>query len=367
MGKFRKGLLISSISFTAVLFLFGCGILIYINTHDFSQNSQNDNATDKIVKALNIDKYAPLTESLNIMVVGGDVSDVEGENNTDTIMVVNFNPKDSKISILSIPRDTKVIHNGYYRKINSVFRLSGGGEEGFLALSNKITEIMGVNIDNYVFIDTSVFRDVIDELGGIDYDVPVTMIYKDNSQGLDINLEKGEQHLNGEQAEGLVRFRKASRVFYDDYEEFLEAYEYYNYKSDLARIETQQNFLKELVSQKANVATISNIEDVVDVVFDKLVTDIDLETCIEMGVYAKDINSNLINNYTLSTIESGSTTMRDLTGYVTDNSTTEEIELETVISENFSNYEDEIDEENNYEYNENSDINQDNIQSSNDY
>lgn len=66
-----------------------------------------------------------------------------------------------------------------------------------------------VQIDNYICMDTAGFRDIINALGGLDIDVPFDMEYEDPEQNLYIHLKAGPQHLNGEEAEQFVRFRKA--------------------------------------------------------------------------------------------------------------------------------------------------------------
>jgi LCP family protein required for cell wall assembly len=72
------------------------------------------------------------------------------------------------------------------------------------AVSNLLD---GVGIDRYVRVNVVGFGKLIDTLGGITFYVPKDMKYKDDTQHLYVNLKAGEQHLNGDQAMQILRFR----------------------------------------------------------------------------------------------------------------------------------------------------------------
>ena len=124
---------------------------------------------------------------------------------SDTIIVASYNPKTQKATLLSIPRDTFIGTNknkaNSYDKINALYQKS---PEKTLDTVNKIT---GLNIKYYAVISNNALVEVVDTIGGVEFDVPIDMNYDDSSQKLSIHLKKGMQKLNGEQAEGLVRFR----------------------------------------------------------------------------------------------------------------------------------------------------------------
>ena len=125
----------------------------------------------------------------------------------DTIMLCSYDPKVQKASILSIPRDsyvgksTKKASASY--KINAVYR-NGENIDGMI---EKIEEMTEIDIDNYLIVDTKALRDLVNEIGGVVFDVPIDMKYDDYTQDLHIDLKAGEQRLNGKQAEWVVRFR----------------------------------------------------------------------------------------------------------------------------------------------------------------
>ena len=107
---------------------------------------------------------------------------------------------------MSIPRDTRVLIDNKYRKIN--FAYPYGGIE---LAAGTVSELLDVNIKYYIFVDTFAFRIIVDLLGGVDIDVPVNLDYDDPTQDLHIHLKKGLQHLDGEHAEQYVRFRVLDR------------------------------------------------------------------------------------------------------------------------------------------------------------
>ena len=129
---------------------------------------------------------------------------------TDTIIIASYNPATQKATLLSIPRDTFVGESraraDSYDKINAIYQKEGA--EGTLKRVNKLT---GLNIKNYIVISNNALVELVDEIGGVEFDVPMNMYYTSKKQGLYINLKKGKQKLNGEQAEGLVRFRKSNK------------------------------------------------------------------------------------------------------------------------------------------------------------
>ena len=160
-------------------------------------------------------------ENKNILIVGSDKS---GEL-ADVIMLAKINVEEKDVKIISIPRDTRIKVNGEFMKINSTLGI--GNING---TKQAVEYVLKTKIDDYVLFSTDTFRDTIDALGGVDFYVPQEMKYSDPIQNLKIDLKKGYQHLDGNKAEQLVRFRKYTM-------------------GDLDRIKVQQDFFKELINQ----------------------------------------------------------------------------------------------------------------------
>lgn len=163
-----------------------------------------------------------------VLVMGTDKDGLR----TDVLMLAFVNSRKKKIDIISIPRDTQVKIGSKYHKINSAYAI--GKEEQTI---ETVENLLGVEIDDYVKFTVETFRDTIDALGGVKFTVQQDLFYEDPYQDLYIDLKAGRQHLNGKEAEGLVRYRGYPTA-------------------DLGRIAVQQEFIKELIKQKANPLTL---------------------------------------------------------------------------------------------------------------
>ncbi len=139
-----------------------------------------------------------LGDGVETVVVAG--VDADGYR-TDLILLCQTNRKDNKVSILQIPRDTRVENKRNDRKINSAYY------SGFEVLAKEIHQITGVLPEHYVMVSFEAFRDIVDAAGGVAIDVPMDMKYEDPVQDLVIDLKKGRQRLNGKRAEMYMRYR----------------------------------------------------------------------------------------------------------------------------------------------------------------
>ncbi len=184
---------------------------------------------------------------------------------TDTIMIASYNPQTQKAALLSIPRDTFVgkskLNASSYDKINAIYQKEG--PEGTL---EKVNELTGLNIKNYVVINNNALVELVDEIGGVKFDVPMNMNYDSKHQDLHIHLTKGMQTLDGEQAEGLVRFRKNNNgTTYSS--------EYGN--DDYGRMKTQRDFIKAVAEQTLKAKNITKIGNLIDIVKNNVTTNIE--------------------------------------------------------------------------------------------
>lgn len=152
----------------------------------------------------------------------------QSSGNADTIMVITFDTTQSKVGIVSIPRDTLINpDDGYssYPKLNSTYL------KGIDNLVSAVSDLLGIPIDFYVTIDVDGFVELIDSVGGIDFNIPVHMSYDDPKQNLYIHFEPGMTHLNGKDALKVCRLRDNNdgTLAYPDY--------------DIGRTRTQQQVL----------------------------------------------------------------------------------------------------------------------------
>ncbi|MGE4284656.1 MAG: LCP family protein [Clostridia bacterium] len=207
--------------------------------------SQNSDETEQPLVLDKLETFQ-LNKKINILIMGTDQSGMR----SDVMMLASLDSKTKKLSVLSIPRDTRVKIDNKYQKINAALAI--GQEE--LAV-RKVKEITGMPIHYYVTVNFGGFRNIIDILGGVDFDVPQNMYYNDPYQNLHINLKKGMQHLDGKKAEQFVRFRQYP-------------------EGDLGRVKAQQAFIKALVGQKLKMEYISKTDDLYKTVKNNVKTNI---------------------------------------------------------------------------------------------
>lgn len=212
-----------------------------------------------------------------LLVVGRDKVGM----NTDTIMVIRLDTVEGTVNVVSIPRDTLVNVPWAVKKANSIY-----GNTGIEGLVDGIEDLIGFSIDNYVVVNTFIFQQVIDSMGGVYFNVPMYMDYDDPDQDLHIHLNAGYQYLNGAQAEGVIRFRQNNDG---------SGYG----QGDLRRIETQQAFLKTVAEQLLSIGNIGNLPYLIDLVVQY--TDTDL-TNANIAFYAQEffkLKSGAVRFYTM--------------------------------------------------------------------
>ncbi len=193
----------------------------------------------------------------NVLLMGVDA----GGSLTDVIMIYQIDPANERVNVLSVPRDTKVTYNGRAEKINAVHSYGRqrkdpeGGDRSDEFAINIVRDLTGIPIHHYMCINTAAFRGIIDALDGFDYEVTRNMDYDDRYQNLHIHLTKGRQHIDGDSAEQLVRFRR-----------------YPN--GDIDRVKIQQSVLRTLAEQKINSEYIEKIPEIFKLIDGNISTDL---------------------------------------------------------------------------------------------
>jgi LCP family protein required for cell wall assembly len=168
------------------------------------------------------------------LMIGYDHRKADGPNasgRSDTLMLVRADPTTSSISLLSFPRDMRVLiqcpgKTPFYDKINAAY--SYCGPQGAL---NTVKALTGVPINYLITVNFRGFRQIVDRLGGAWIDVD-RRYFNDHGGPYGyarINLFPGYQKLDGRKALDYVRFRHTD--------------------SDLYRVARQQQFVKALKNQ----------------------------------------------------------------------------------------------------------------------
>ena len=222
---------------TIVILIVLCGIYLF----SFISSLNNNNVISGVKPKVN--------ETVNILLLGMDIGDVENASNTsarrtDTMMLLNYNPRTDNIKIVSIPRDTlievKNAHDGNgnyipYWKINAAYAL--GGEQEVI---EQVESLLDITVNYLVEIDYAAFRNLIDAVGGVEMYIDRDMYYDDDAQDLHIHFNKGETVLlDGQKAEEFFRWRKNN-----DGTGLADG--------DLGRIKNQQKFISALIEKCTN-------------------------------------------------------------------------------------------------------------------
>lgn len=215
-----------------------------------------------------------LTNKVNILLLGVDDKDRDypgsDARRSDTMMVASISPEDGTINLLSLPRDTMVVIPGRkgYDKINHAYAYGG-----VQLAKSTVEQFLQIPINYYVVLDWQAFIKTIDTLGGVDLYVEHDMHYQDPYAELDIAINKGYQHLDGEKAGQYVRFRSDEL-------------------GDIGRVQRQQRFLKALAKETMQVSTIFKVPALVNTLNQYIETNMSAMTMIKVGNSLKSFNSN---------------------------------------------------------------------------
>ena len=178
----------------------------------------------------------------------------EGTGRADTIVLVQADPLSQKAALLSIPRDTLVEIPGRPGddKINHAYAF---GQAPLLV--ETVEHFTGVPVDGYVGLNYRAFKDIVDLLGGVEFDVDRVI----TCRGL--RLEPGRQHLDGDAAFALVSFRNEPM-------------------GDIGRVRRQQRFIK-AVAGSARQSSLDQLFYIMLAAWDNLDTDISFPEAVTLS------------------------------------------------------------------------------------
>lgn len=200
------------------------------------------------------------------------------EARSDTMIVASYNKENQKITLLSIPRDTRVEIPGYgFDKINA----AAAKKEGTALAMKTVGNLLDIPIHHYVKVTFKGAERIVDILGGVSVKVPPGVDYEDPVQNLYIHLKPGLQTLNGKDAVKLARFRSG----YSD--------------QDLGRIKTQQELIKAFIDKLTSPKVIPKIFNIVDAMSKCIKTNLENGDIAQYALNVKDIKMENITFYTL--------------------------------------------------------------------
>jgi polyisoprenyl-teichoic acid--peptidoglycan teichoic acid transferase len=267
----------------------GAAIAFFLSSKPFQQRalSASEAATFGSDIAAPTLGLPTLTRPVNVLVMGTVIltSDLPGaeelpkpkylaevstslDGQSDAMILLRLDPTTKKVIALSIPRDSRVEIPGYgTQKINAANYVGGA------VLSAKVVSKLAGNIqiDRYLRVNVEGFGELIDALGGIDIYVPKKMQYQDDSQHLYINLNRGQQVLDGKKAIQYMRYR-------------------HDELGDIGRVQRQQAFFRALIDQKLKLETVSRIPDILAVLKQNLDTNMSVQELIAIADFVAKVN-----------------------------------------------------------------------------
>ena len=288
-SKFKQEPNSRAIAFVvAVCSILLVGIIAFFNvgpsgvSHaDTLKNTMQNVTSGAINTALGaMPKLPELEDKKNILVMGVDWNGDEAERyqgtRSDTMMVVSADPEKGKVSIVSIPRDSRVfIPRHGETKINSAHAFGGPK----LAI-RCVEENFNIPIDHYAVVDTRGLTDLFELLGPFKVVVEKEMHYKDQTAHLDIDLKPGEQVLNAEELVGYLRFR-------------------HDAMADIGRMERQQWFLRQAASKLKDPQILFKAPRLIQIGYENINTDLTVDEIASLVSFGKDLKSTDIVTATL--------------------------------------------------------------------
>ncbi len=207
--------------------------------------------------------------------------DTGGGGNTDTMILVTYDVPNGTVDCVNIPRDTMINVSWNIKKINAVFASSRGID----GLKEEMGYLTGIVPDFYVAVEWEAIGEIVEALGGVEFDVPYNMDYDDPYQNLYIHQKKGLRKLNGDDAMQVIRWRKnngeSSGI------------------GDTGRQQIQQDFLKAVAKQCLQLGNWTKISEFAKIFFNNVETDIPLNNLLWFAQKAMGVDMDNVNFYSL--------------------------------------------------------------------
>lgn len=217
----------------------------------------------------------------NVLLLGvdsnGSKTDPWTGTRSDTIVLLNIDPKTHSVNAISVPRDSKVYLAGDYgiQKINAAHALGG------VQLTKRtVEEVLGVKVDRYIVVSDDAVQKLVEALGGVPIYVEKNMSYDDYSGHLHVHLRKGINVLDGKNAVGYLRFR-------------------HDFLGDIGRTQRQQWFLRGLLEKIQSPQAIPKIPEMINIANTYVKTDLSLYEMSQYAAMAKSFDIGRIEVATL--------------------------------------------------------------------
>ncbi|HEY8525538.1 MAG TPA: LCP family protein [Acidimicrobiales bacterium] len=211
---------------------------------------------------------------------------------SDTIMILRIDPRSRQAALLSLPRDlwVPIAGTNSHQRINTA--IERGGPQ---LLIRTIREYLGIRIHHYVQVDFASFQGLVEAVDGVPVYVPHPA--RDRQTGL--NLSRGCVTLDPEQALAYVRSRH--------YEERIDGEWVEDPRSDLGRIQRQQDFIRRALSRAIDRGARNprRLDELIDVGLDGITVDDELtaDDIFRLGNRFRSFDPEDLVSYSVPTVQ----------------------------------------------------------------
>lgn len=231
--------------------------------------------------ALSIADTDMMKDIVNVLVIGVDYADERSTWSknfySDVMLVLAINFEEKTVDMISVPRDTyaKIANIEGIYKLNSSVHHGGGVPDGFPNVCESVSGVLGgIPIDYYVGVTMPVVKALVNEVGGVDFDVDVTI----NLQGR--HIDPGYQHMDGQMVLDYLRARKGI-------------------DNDLGRVNRQKKMLVALFQKMQEEKSILDAPSLVMKYKDQLYTNLNSSQLAALAVFAYNLDSENISMHTM--------------------------------------------------------------------
>ncbi|MBR4905726.1 MAG: LCP family protein [Clostridia bacterium] len=201
---------------------------------------------------------------------------------TDANMIVAINFDTKEVSLISIARDCMTTAPGYrgFYKFNGIFNVGGGMTDpkaGF-ALSCRAAEewLGGISVPYYYGVDFQALIDLVDLIGGIDFDVDIKLYLMDGRR-----IFPGHRHLDGQGVMAYMRMRKTAGGL------------------DSKRTARQRKMIVAIFKKLKQEGKLSMIPDLLKTMGDNVYTNTTLAQTAALANFAKDFDPDNIKTFSI--------------------------------------------------------------------
>lgn len=216
------------------------------------------------------------TEPLTLLLLGIDSTGGQA-GRSDALMVMRLNPTAEKLTIVSIPRDTrtKIIGRNIDDKINHAHAF-GGAHMAVATVEN----LLNIKIDYYVSMNMEGLVELVDELGTITINNEVA--WSDNTN----EFPQGTIELDGEQTIAYVRMRKQDP------------------SGDFGRTKRQRKVIVGIINQGIAVGSIPRISGMINILGENMSTNMDFSDMKKLFLRYRETRKNIQEHMLNGTAES---------------------------------------------------------------